>query len=160
MHRFELTPNCSLSKRQAVVFFGGIAAISLSVAGTFAAAGYWPILPFAGLELAALGGALYCSQRQGRRREYICVDDRLVTVLRSTGRAEERVELPRPWTRVDLRPAPCSNWPTRLELAAMGRRVEIGAFLTDGEREGLGARLREVLRQANAMTPLDLTRTD
>jgi uncharacterized membrane protein len=128
-----------------MAFFLGITAVSLTVAGSFALAGYWPILPFAGLELAGLGAALRWSMRQGGRRELIRVDERTVSVCKSGGRHERAYEFPRPWTRVELVRARNGHWPSRLLLGAMGRRVEIGAFLTDSERDGLGRRLRQVI---------------
>ena len=115
------------------------------VAGGFAAAGYWPILPFAGLELLALGAALYWSMRQGRNRELIRVDDRLVTVQRYPGGEQDEIEFARHWTRVELVPAGSRHWPSRLMLRSRGRSVEIGSFLTDSERLGLKKRLAEVI---------------
>jgi hypothetical protein len=55
------------------------------------------------------------------------------------------VTLPRPWTRVEWRTAGNGLWPGRLWLRAGTRAVEIGAFLTEGERRGLRDRLRQVI---------------
>ena len=53
--RIEICPNCSLSVRSAVLFFGSLCFVSFAVAGMLAVQGFWPILPFAGLEMLALG---------------------------------------------------------------------------------------------------------
>jgi uncharacterized membrane protein len=45
--------------------FVAVAAASLGIAVAFALAGAWPVLPFAGLELAALGWGIH---RFGRQR--------------------------------------------------------------------------------------------
>lgn len=153
MHLFELRPNCSLTRRTATLFFLGIATVSLGIAGSFAAAGYWPILPFAGLELAALGMALWLSMRQGRMRELIRVDDDNVTVHKSHGDQVRRYEFQRPWTRVYLQRSAATNWPSRLSLRSMGRSVEVGSFLTDEERDGLRGRLTEVIGKSSATAP-------
>ena len=145
VHQFSLRPNCSLSNRSAAVFFATMTATSMTIALGFAAAGYWPILPFAGLELAALGGALYWSMRQGHKRELICVDETTVSVQKTGPASHSRIEFARPWTRVMLEPARSRNWPSRLLLMSMGRSVEVGAFLTDHERRGLKKRLVEVI---------------
>ena len=58
MHRFDLCANCSLSANQAIALFAGIAGISLAFAGVFVSMGYWPVLPFAGMELAVLGAGV------------------------------------------------------------------------------------------------------
>ena len=59
--RIEICPNCSLSVRQAVMFFGSLCFISFAVAGMLAMQGFWPVLPFAGLEMIVLGWALKTS---------------------------------------------------------------------------------------------------
>jgi len=150
VHRFELRPNCSLTRRTATLFFLGISTVSLGIAGSFAAAGYWPILPFAGLELAALGAALWISMRQGRLRELIRVDDSNVTVRKSHGDQFREYEFQRPWTQVHLQRPTASNWPSRLCLRSMGRSVEVGSFLTEEERDGLRGRLTEVIGRSGA----------
>jgi uncharacterized membrane protein len=126
--------------------------VSLAVAGSFAAAGYWPVLPFAGLELLALGGALHWSMRQGRRRELIRVDDDTVTVSKFAGGSEREYKFSRPWTRIELLRPAAANWPCRLVLRSKGRSVEVGSFLTEAERDGLRRRLAELIdsRQGNA----------
>ena len=153
MHLFELRPNCSLTHRTATLFFLGIATVSLGIAGSFAAAGYWPILPFAGLELAALGAALVLSMRQGRMRELIRVDESNVTVRKSHGDQVHEYEFQRPWTRVHLQRSSAGNWPSRLSLRSMGRSVEIGSFLTDEERDGLRGRLTQVIGNPGVAAP-------
>jgi len=145
VHRFELSPNCSLTTASALVFYLGIVTVSLTVAVGFALAGYWPILPFAGLELLALGAALRWSLRQGQRRELIRVDEDRVLV-RKVGRKGECVfEFARPWTRVELVESRAATWPRRLVLRSKGRAVEVGGFLTDSERASLGQRLAEII---------------
>jgi uncharacterized membrane protein len=145
VHRFELTPNCSLTTRSALIFYLGIVAVSLTVAGGFAFAGYWPILPFAGLELLALGAALRWSLHQGQRRELIRVEDSRVLVQKTGREGERRYEFARPWTHVELVAARTTTWPRQLVLRSKGRAVEIGGFLTEDERESLGRRLAEVI---------------
>lgn len=145
MHRFELAPNCSLTTASALVFYLGIVTVSLTVAVGFAIAGYWPILPFAGLELLALGAALRWSLLQGQRRELISIEDSRVLVRKTGRKGQCDFEFIRPWTRVELVGARASNWPRRLLLRSKGRAVEVGGFLTDSERASLGARLAEII---------------
>ena len=119
--------------------------MSISIAVVFAAAGYWPVLPFAGLEVVALGAALVVSLRRGRMREFIRVDERSVVVSKLCGRTRRDYEFARPWTRVEVEEPAVSLWPSRLWLRSMGRSVEVGAFLTESERCGLQRRLVEVM---------------
>lgn len=48
----------SLDLRLLVFVFGSLAVFSVVIAAGFAMAGAWPIIPFAGVEIAALGAAL------------------------------------------------------------------------------------------------------
>lgn len=145
MHLFELSPNCSLTPGTATLFYLSILTVSLTIAGGFAALGFWPVLPFAGIELLGLGLALRLSLRRGRTREFIRIDESEVRVNRWSGRQRTEVRFARPWTRIQLRASAVPSWPSRLLLGSMGRTVEIGAFLTEGERRRLRARLAELL---------------
>jgi len=145
VHFFELRPNCSLTSRSATFIYLSILAVCLPIAVAAAMAGFWPILPFAGLELLGVGAALAVSMRRGRSREYIRVDEREVTVGRSDGNRQMEYRFPRPWTKVELRTASVAAWPSRLLVRSMGRTVEIGHFLTENERQRLKARLAELI---------------
>lgn len=150
MHSFELRPNSSLTPRAAVFFYGSLAALVLGVALGCAALGLWPILPFAGLELAVLYWAVKWVMHRAEAREYIRVDDASVLIEkcasdRRGGTSRNAYAFARRWTRLELCPGRPAHWPSRLVLSSQGRSVEIGAFLTDGERLGLKDRLAEVL---------------
>jgi uncharacterized membrane protein len=127
------------------LFFGITAAGSLLLAGLVAYRGFWPVLPFAGLELFALGLALGLSMRRGRYRELVSVHADRVVVEQGIDKVEQRTELPRAWTRVELERAPWPGHPSRLLLRCHGRCCEIGRVLTESERESLGVRLAELI---------------
>ena len=78
--RLVIGPNASMSVRQAVWFIAWMCMVSLLIGGFFAWRGFWPILPFAGLELAALAAALAVSLRRNRYREVVDFDDEAVRV--------------------------------------------------------------------------------
>lgn len=142
---FELVPNRSLTIRSAAVFYLSIIVAPLGVAGMTAMAGFWPISSVAGIEVVALGAALWWTMRKTRIRDLIRVDERVILVRKCRPGRNEEHEFSRPWTRVSLvRPA-SANWPSRLLLRSGGRSVEIGSFLTDSERDGLRRRLAEVI---------------
>lgn len=119
--------------------------LSMLIAGSFALLGYWPILPFAGLELAVLGWGLVISLRRGQHREVIQVDPSRIMVEQSRGRQQLLHDFQTPWTWVELVPSRNRGWPSRLVLNSMGRQVEIGQFLTEPERKGLARRLGTVI---------------
>lgn len=145
--RLVIGPNASLTGPQAGIFFGSLCLVAFGIAGFFAVQGLWPVLPFAGLEVAALGAALRVALWRNRYREIITFAGDRVTVetgvLGSGARARE--DLRRAPTRAILEPGPHPTSPTRLVLSCSGRRLEIGRCLTDEERGRLCARLKQLL---------------
>jgi uncharacterized membrane protein len=133
-----------------LLFFSVTAGISLLVAGALAAHGFWPVLPFAGLELFALGLALGLSLRRNRYRELVRVYSDRIVVEKGVGAVEHRLELPRHWARAELVRAPWRGHRSRLLLRCEGRSCEVGAVLTEAERESLRARLAELIAGAEA----------
>jgi uncharacterized membrane protein len=148
--RLVIGPNASLTAPQALAFFAGMSAVCLGIAGVFAALGFWPVLPFAGLELAALGVALGVVQRRNRYREVLeFAGPRLRIEIGLVGDgARARCEWPRASTRAWLEPGPGGHGASRLVLACGPARMELAACLTDAERAALAARLKELLHPA------------
>lgn len=147
--RFVLGPNASLTVRGACLFMASVSVATLGAAIWCVAHGFWPVLPFAGLELGAVGWALAVSMRRNRYREVVSFGEERVRIeFGVAGQGiRTQVELPRGWTRVWLeRDASRRHAPTRLVLGCSGQRVVIGACLTDEERDALLARFRNVLQ--------------
>jgi uncharacterized membrane protein len=140
-HRIELAPNCSLTPRGARLFVGSLATATFGVAVFFASQGFWPVLPFAGLEIGLLAWAVRASMRAGAQREVIVVSEREIVVERSTTTGSRRTVFPRHWARVTLRGPLRSQYPSRLSIESHGRACEIGRFLTEDERQRLAVRL-------------------
>ena len=145
---FDLAPHCSLSVRGAALFFSAVCFATFGVAAVATFLGFWPVLPFAGLELFVLGVALGWSMRRGSYRELITISPEEVTIERGMTQAHERERMPRTWARVELVQATHPWYPSRLYLSSHGRRHEIGAVLVESERRGLARRLRELLEAA------------
>jgi len=140
-------PNASLSVAQAWLFMGFMSAVGLGIGGVMALKGLWPILPFAGLELVALGAALFVSvHRNGYREVLRFTEDTVVVEFGMLGRgAVASFSLSRYWTRVVLEAGANAHAPTRLLLCCSGQKVELGRCLTDEERERLHGRIRDLL---------------
>lgn len=148
-------PNASLSVRQAWGFMALTASTGLGIAMVMALQGFWPILPFAGIELTALGAALAVSVRRNAYREVIRFDgDDISVEFGVVGRGVGgSVRLQRAWTRVWLDAGAHRHAPTELRLSSSGQRVQIARCLTDAERERLYRRLQELLTPAWRHTP-------
>jgi len=145
--RLVIGPNASLGVRAAVSFMSGLCSLWLVVGGFFAWRGYWPILPFAGLELMALAAALAVSLRRNRYREVLCFEDERIRIaIGELGKdVGEQRELRRSATRVVLERGPHRNSRARLWLSCGGLRIEVGRCLTDEEKDRLAVRIRELI---------------
>ena len=66
------TRNCSISPAAMLAVFASLAGVTLAIGAGFALLGAWPVLPFAGLEVAALGAAfLVHVRRVGKELETV-----------------------------------------------------------------------------------------
>lgn len=140
----ELIPNCSLTPWQAAGLFASLSVVSFVIAAIFAARGLWPVLPFAGLEMAVLGWALGESLKRHRYVQTITVSDREVEVVTRDRKGSRTATFPRHWTQVRLVRA--RSWhPSRLMIESRGRACEVGGLLTEEERRGLHVRLQRLV---------------
>ncbi|HEY3785487.1 MAG TPA: DUF2244 domain-containing protein [Steroidobacteraceae bacterium] len=147
--RINIWPNCSLTVRAAFLFFGTTCFVSFAIAGVMAIRGFWPVLPFAGLEMLLLGWALKTSMDRRYHRQTITVTDASVSVeLRDRGHSVQLV-FPRHWAQVKLRRPDSRLHPSRLTIESHGRQCELGSFLTEEERRGLALRLQRLIGRVN-----------
>ena len=145
--RWIIRPNQSLSWRGLLWVYAVVALCLLGMSVAFALRGFWPVLPFAGLELLALGVAFYLCLSRSQWREIVSIDADVVRVEKGRRQAEERWECPSFWARVQLEKSPIAWYPSRLMIAYQGRGVEIGRFLCDDERAALAVALRRGIRE-------------
>lgn len=139
-----LRPNVALTRGQTLLAFGVIAATSLTVAVAFAAAGFWPVLPFAGLEIGLLGWALRATADRARLEEVIVLRAGRIEVQQGRHRQTNWV-FDGYWTEVALEP-PAHRWyASRLWLRSRGTEVELGRFLQDDERAELARMLKRLV---------------
>jgi uncharacterized membrane protein len=144
--RWIIRPNQSLSWRGLKRVYAVVALCLLGISVAFALHGLWPVLPFAGLELIALGAAFYLCFVRSQWREIVSIDADIVRVEKGRRQAEEHWECPSVWARVQLEKSPLAWYPSRLMIAYQGRRVEIGGFLNENERASLADALRRGIR--------------
>lgn len=150
----QLVPNCSLQPRSAVLFFVGLCTVSFTIGAVLALHGLWPILPFCGLEMAALGWALHLSMRRRHYTQTIIVTEDRVEIRTFTRGGPQQVEFPRHWAQVKLRGADTALHPSRLTIESRGHAFEVGSFLTEEERRALAKRLTGSIGRMNQSPPL------
>jgi uncharacterized membrane protein len=134
--------NNSLSSSGRLLVFGFILTVSLGIAtGFFMVFGAWPILPFAGLEMAVLYGAFRYIDRHAADYERITIRGSSVAIEVYEGASVTRLELNRYWAKVV-----CAPDGSRLALRSHGRDIEVGRHLCEEQRLEMAQDLRRQLR--------------
>jgi uncharacterized membrane protein len=149
VRRLELSRGNALTPKSALLLIGVVAGATLLVAGIFTVQGFWPVLPFAGLEIALLIWAVRTSMRMGLQRETITISEEYVTVQHRSPDGDWDSVFPRHWTRVKLHAPLAALHPSRLMLESRGRAYEVGRFLTEDDRRGLAVRLKQLVGNVN-----------
>lgn len=150
--RFLIQPNQSLTSYGMAMFFAIALAVSMTIATGFALAGAWPIMPFAGLEMLALGLALRMCARKARRYELIAIDDDRIEIRRAAGGPRESFSFQRYWAQVRLMPPVNRSHASRLLIRSHGRSVEVGSWLDEQERRELASGLQKTIGRSGATT--------
>ena len=140
---WSLRRNCSVTPAQLAWLYASLCALSLGVATIFWFQGAVLVLPFAWLELAAIGIAFFVYARHAADVERIWLRGRrLVVELETAGRLE-RAEFDRERVRVE----PSVDDRSLVELSAQGRRVNVGRFVRPELRPVLAQEIRRALRE-------------
>ena len=136
--------NNSLSSSGRLLVFGFLLVVSVGIATGFSLIfGAWPILPFAGIEMAVLYVAFRCIEHHAGDYERIAIRGALVSVEVQDGSSVMRQEMNRYWSRVV-----CVEDGRRVALRAHGAEIEIGRHLAVEKRLELA---REVDRKLKAI---------
>jgi uncharacterized membrane protein len=138
-----LRRNCSITPRQMMGFYTSVCVLSLGVAAGFWIQGATLVLPFAGLELLALGAALMLYSRHATDNENIRLQAGRLTVEHTSGRATHRAEFAPAWVRVE----PEHGDGSLVELSGQGQRIAVGRFVRPELRRQLAEELRWALRR-------------
>jgi uncharacterized membrane protein len=142
--RWFLKRNCSVTPAQLGWLYASLCVVSLGIGLAFWAQGAVLILPFAGLELAAVGTAFLVYARHAADGETISLTGRrLVVELESAGH-RELAEFDRDSVRVE----PSFDDGSLIELSGRGRRVNVGRYVRPELRPALAQEIRRALRGA------------
>ena len=140
---FVIRPNSTYHRRSWPWVFALLVLVSLSIGIRFAMLGYWMILPFAILDMLAVGLVLWLLTRQSAYVEKVRVDNESVTIRHIQKRNSDQWRFPLSWTRVNLQ-APSHPWyNNKLLIGSKGKWIEIGRCLTDAERTELARAIKE-----------------
>jgi uncharacterized membrane protein len=147
--RIEICPNCSLTPRGAGLFFAAACIAPCGIGAILAVQGFWPVLPFAGLEMAVLGWALSVSLQRRFHGQTITLTEDNVRIDTRARNTQQQVVFPRHWAQVKLRRPAARLHPSRLTIESHGHQCELGSFLTEEERRGLALRLQRLIGRVN-----------
>lgn len=139
-----LKRNCSISPRQLLWFYGSLCMFSLSIAGYFWSLGVWLVMPFAWLELSAVGLAFLVYARHAADRESLQLSRGELVVEQAHGARVERTTFRSDWVRVD------ASGESRglIRLTGQGRNISIGRYIRPELRRQLAQELRMTLARA------------
>ena len=120
-----LQRNCSVSPVQLAWLYVSLCVLSLGIGTVFWWHGATLVLPFAWIELVAVGAAFVVYARHAADGERISLQGRqLVVELENAGRLE-RAEFDREWVRVE----PSAADRSLIEVSGRGRSVNVGRYV-------------------------------
>jgi uncharacterized membrane protein len=141
--RWSMRRNCSCTPRQMLAFFASLCVVSLGIGTLFWVQGATLVMPFAWLELLAVGAALLLFARHVADRENIHLQSGRFIVEHVSGTHVERVEFTPAWVRVE----PHHGDRSLIVLSGEGRRIVVGRFVRPEMRRQLAEEFRWALRR-------------
>jgi len=139
-------PNRAMPWQHIMMIYLLISGVTISIAFGFFTQGLTLILPFAGLELLALGVVLYISAWRSNIKEVVNIGEEKIRIEIGRDVPEKIYELDKAWANIVLERS-WNNWyPSRLLLRSHGRQLEIGKFLNEQERQCLAIELNKAIK--------------
>jgi uncharacterized membrane protein len=137
-----LRRNCSVTPAQLGLLYVSLCVVSLGIGTAFWFQGAPLVLPFAWLELVAVGVAFLVYARHASDGERISLAGPQLVVEFDNGGKLERTEFRREWVRVE----PMSDDSSLIELSGQGRSINVGRFVRPELRPALAREIRMALR--------------
>ena len=138
-----LKSNQSLSWRMNMQVFAALAIFSMIIAGGFALAGAWVVLPFAGVELTCLAIGLYYTAWQASRQQRILLTFDQVFIEKGHQRLEQRYVFQREWTTVHIKKTMNNIGTDEVCLCYRNTTIPVGEFLNQDDRVLLVEHLKQ-----------------
>lgn len=138
-----LKRNCSTTPRQMMGLYASLCGVSLIIGLFFWWQGATLVMPFAWLEIVAVGAALLVYSRHATDSERIRLLPGRFTVEHLSGRHVERAEFSPAWVCVE----PQHGDRSLIELSGQGQRIAVGRFVRPELRRQLAEELRWALRR-------------
>ena len=136
-----LQRNCSVTPVQLAWLYGSLCAVSLGIATFFWVLGAKLVMPFAWLELIAVGWAFLVYARHARDGEKIVLEGGQLIVELETAGHVQRAEFNREWVRIE----PKNGDGSLIEVSGQGQSVRVGRHVRPELRPALAREIRFAL---------------
>lgn len=140
---FVFRRNCSIGPVALWLTFSSLVAVSFGFGIAFAVHGPWMILPFAGLEMLALGTAFFMCRGHANDFERVLVGAHEVEVEIVEGRVRKTWAFNPRWLQLAVDTAPMRVW-----LKYKGEALEVGRLAAGPARSAFARGLRQALAQS------------
>jgi uncharacterized membrane protein len=140
---WHLKRNCALAPRQLMLAYGLACILALSIALALHRYGATYVLPFALIELTALGAALLVYARHAADKEFIGLNDQTLHVERHRAGRIETMDFDPRWVRIE----PQRHDLSLIRLSGQGRSIDVGQHVQPSWRRQLAAEFRWALCQ-------------
>ncbi|PZQ55140.1 MAG: DUF2244 domain-containing protein [Variovorax paradoxus] len=139
-----LRRNCSITPSQLGWLYASLCVVSMGIGLVFWVHGARLVLPFAWLELAAVGLAFILYARHATDGERIALEQGRLVVELENGGIVERAEFLQHQVRVE----PQASDRSLIEVSGQGRSVRVGRYVRPELRAALAREIRMALRGA------------
>ncbi len=142
--RWVFRRNCSLSPKQLLQWYLSLCAITLVVATGFLLAGFWIVLPFAGIELLLVGTAFVIYARHAADYEMIELQPHQLILVMADGTKLTQLEWSPQWAKLSYN----GKYKAPLLFSHKGQQVKIGKFIAEKDKSALHRELKAALARA------------
>lgn len=136
--------NCSLTPRQLLQWYISLCVITLVIATGFLLAGFWIVLPFAGLELFLVGVAFVVYARHAADYEMIELQPNQLVLVMADGSRLTQLEWSPQWAKLSYN----GKYKAPLLFSHRGQQVKIGKFIAEKDKSALHRELKAALARA------------
>lgn len=139
-----LKRNCSVTPSQLGWLYASLCVVSLGIGTGFWLGGAQLVLPFAWIELTAVGFAFMAYARHATDGERIALQDGRLVVELENGGHYERMEFLSHQVRIE----PQTGDRSLIEVSGQGRSVRVGRYVRPELRAALAREIRMAVRSA------------
>lgn len=130
-------PNSSSTPKESVYLLLSVAMVSLTISIAFVNMGAWLVLPFAGLEIAALSYAFYYVYLHSNDYESIIIEHDRIVIQKKNSHQFTKSVFQRYWTKVTVKSVDEKCFlgsKMGLFIGSHGKEVEFGGHLINDEQ--------------------------